>query len=57
KLEQADNLNNDLFQDFNHRLLIDTVEEYPINDEILEKESSEFEGFDKEYRPYFSNFT
>ncbi|CAG8803027.1 30428_t:CDS:2, partial [Racocetra persica] len=28
-----------------------------VNNEILEEKSTEFEGFDKEYRPYFPNFT
>ncbi|CAG8536215.1 23057_t:CDS:2, partial [Racocetra persica] len=52
ELEQANNLNDDLFQDFNHRPLIDTEEECPINDEILEEESSKFEGFDREIFKY-----
>ncbi|CAG8551810.1 4733_t:CDS:2, partial [Scutellospora calospora] len=47
----------DEFETFiDKRLLIDIIEENPTNDEILE-ESSEFRGLDREYGPYFSNFT
>ncbi|CAG8693913.1 2953_t:CDS:2, partial [Cetraspora pellucida] len=56
-LEQADDLNDDLFQDFTLRPLINDTEEDPINTEILEKESSEFGNYDREYRSYFLNFT
>ncbi|CAG8579124.1 9414_t:CDS:2, partial [Dentiscutata heterogama] len=37
--------------------LIDDIEEDPVNDNILEENSTEFEGFDGEYGPYFPNFT
>ncbi|CAG8721726.1 16831_t:CDS:2, partial [Cetraspora pellucida] len=37
----------ELFQDFTPRPLIDDTDEDPINTEILEEESSEFEGYDR----------
>lgn len=44
-----------------HRSLLDIVEEEDdddsVNSDVLEEESSNFEGFDSEYGPYFPNFT
>lgn len=34
-----------------------SLEEIPLNDDILEEESSDFKGFDGKYGPYFPNFT
>ncbi|CAG8467035.1 5488_t:CDS:2 [Dentiscutata heterogama] len=42
ELEQTDNY----FQEFTHKLLVVDAEEGQINDDVLEEESSEFEGFD-----------
>ena len=40
------------------RSLLDIVEEEVLTDsDVLEEESSSFEGFDSEYGPYFPNFT
>jgi hypothetical protein len=41
------------------RSLLDIVdeEEVSIDSDVLEEESSNFEGFDSEYGPYFPNFT
>ncbi|CAG8501835.1 12034_t:CDS:2 [Cetraspora pellucida] len=68
ELEQADDLNAhfmniiydhqpNIFINSNERPLIDDVKEVSINDEIFEEESAEFEGFNREYRLYFPNFT
>ncbi|CAG8725332.1 4655_t:CDS:2, partial [Ambispora leptoticha] len=55
ELEYVD-LNMHFIDAIHDVLLIDDIEEDPINDEILEETSSEFEGFDGEYGTYFSNF-
>jgi hypothetical protein len=44
--------------DDSYRPLLDIIEEEVlVNSDVLEKESSDFKGFDGEYGPYFPNFT
>ena len=44
--------------DDSYRSLLDILEEeVSMDGDVLEEESSDFEGFDGEYGPYFPNFT
>ena len=40
-----------------YRSLLDIANDTPVNNDVLEEESSNFKGFDGEYGPYFPNFT
>jgi hypothetical protein len=43
--------------DDSYRSLLDILGEVSMDSDVLEEESSNFEGFDGEYGPYFPNFT